>query len=135
MSEVKPMCPCGCGQTPKEGNTYVYRHNIYQYTRQTGEGHPRWKGGRYIRKDGYILTKAKGHPREDKDGYVMEHILVMEEYVGRYLWEWEIVHHKNGVKTDNGIENLRLYSSHSEHMKEHTDTRLRDVDTGRFVSQ
>lgn len=55
------------------------------------------------------MVKIKGHPREAKSNYVFEHILVMEEKIGRYLEEKENIHHINGVRDDNRIENLELW--------------------------
>ena len=73
----------------------------------SGDRHPRWKGGRLIDRNGYILIYKPNHPRIKKN-YVYEHRLVMEEYLGRYLYSWEQVHHINGIKDDNRIENLKL---------------------------
>ena len=68
-----------------------------------------WKGGRQKKSEGYILVKAPNHPFTCKyKGYVLEHRLVMEKKIKRYLNPWEIIHHINGVRDDNRIENLQL---------------------------
>jgi len=63
--------------------------------------------GRVIN-DGYIWIRVHNHPRAKSGKYMAEHRLVMEKYLGRYLEKDEIVHHKNGIKDDNRIENLEL---------------------------
>ena len=55
------------------------------------------------------------HPYADGAGYVYEHRIVMEECLGRVLLPTEVVHHINGDSTDNRIENLMRFDSHSEH--------------------
>jgi len=70
-----------------------------------GPAHPFWKGG--IKKsNGYILIKKPEHPFSYCNGYVPEHRLVMEEKLGRYLTKQEDIHHINGNRSDNRIENL-----------------------------
>lgn len=79
-----------------------------------------WNGGIRTHK-GYILRYTPEHPYGIKMGntkYVKEHRLVMEKHIGRYLKKHEVVHHINGKKTDNRIENLRLFKCHSDHMKQ-----------------
>jgi len=73
----------------------------------SGEGNGRWKGGKQIRK-GYVYIYNKSHPSATKEGYVLEHRLIMEKKLGRLLMRREVVHHINGISTDNRIENLSL---------------------------
>lgn len=70
---------------------------------------PNWRGGR-TRTTGYVRRRAPGHPRTTpKNPYVLEHILVIEGQLGRYLEPHERVHHKNGRRDDNRPENLELW--------------------------
>lgn len=81
----------------------------------------RFGGHKKKRSDGYVQIYNPTHPMANKDGYVMEHILIMEEAIGRYITRDEVVHHKNHKRDDNRIENLELmtFKSHARlHMKE-----------------
>jgi len=78
-----------------------------------------WKGGRTKSSTGYIMIHNPEHPASTKTGYVPEHRLVMEKNLGRYLAGTEVVHHINGVRDDNRLDNLMLFGSNSEHHKFH----------------
>jgi hypothetical protein len=66
---------------------------------------PSWKGGRVKTNEGYIRIYMPNHPESNKQ-YVLEHRLIMEQKLGRYLTKDELVHHLNGIKDDNRPENL-----------------------------
>jgi hypothetical protein len=62
-------------------------------------------------RQGYMVRHRRGHPRADVNHFVLEHLIVMEETLGRPLDESETVHHKNGNRSDNRPENLELWAS------------------------
>ena len=82
---------------------------------------PNWNGGVHMR-NGYVEVYAPNHPSARARRYVYEHILVMENAIGRHLNKGEVVHHIDGNKTNNDISNLRLMTN-SEHASLHTRMR------------
>jgi len=72
----------------------------------------KWKGHKTKHNLGYLLINIDGKQ-------VLEHRHVMEVNIGRKLKPSEDVHHINGNKTDNRIENLHLFKSRSDHMYFH----------------
>lgn len=77
-----------------------------------------WKGGKVTDKDGYILIWKPKHPL-NRTGYILEHRLKMEKYIGKYLTKDEVVHHINGNRKDNRIKNLILFKNQFEHRTYH----------------
>jgi len=70
-----------------------------------------WKGGKTTHHAGYLMVRVPDHPRaQNNGGYVFEHILVMEDILGRHLRPGETVHHRNGIKDDNRPANLELWT-------------------------
>lgn len=92
-----------------------------EFPERQREGAPNFQGGRIFRQ-GYVWILDRNHPRRQSNNYVPEHWLVMEQYIGRYIQKGEVVHHVDGNKTNNDIENLELMTR-NEHDRLHAPTK------------
>jgi len=68
----------------------------------------------------YLDPSDSLYPMANGLHYVLEHRLMMAKSLGRCLQPLEVVHHKNGIRGDNRLENLELFDTHSHHMREHS---------------
>lgn len=78
-----------------------------------------WKGGKVMASNGYVLIKVGfNHHLADVRGYAYEHRLVAEKILGRRLQEADVIHHKDGNKTNNSPGNLEILDRR-EHRNNH----------------
>jgi SWI/SNF-related matrix-associated actin-dependent regulator 1 of chromatin subfamily A len=124
LTNGKPVCEkCGNDNIIKTDDAKFSGfclNCIYRYKRKK----PNYKTGKFLDKDGYVLVSGQfEHPFRDNSNTVREHRLVMEKHLGRYLNPKEVVHHKNGKRSDNRIENLEL-TNIKEHAHLHPEKTL-----------
>jgi len=108
------------GHPPTKGcfkKGHISLHKGKKFPQWGGENHPRWKDGKFRDKSGYIYILRPKHPFCNCRGYIMEHRLMVEAQIGRYLLPTEICHHINGIKTDNCPQNLMVFVNHSAHVR------------------
>ena len=104
---VRGESPIGMkGKQHSEKSKEKIKKSLKEYY-EKGNHSPSWRGGRRKLKSGYIRIWKPRHPQA-VIGYVLEHRLIMEKSLGRYLDQNETIHHKNGIKDDNRLENLEL---------------------------
>ncbi len=109
-----------CEQCGKE--FYSTRHRfcspecVYQFR---SENSPQ----KLYRENGYVVMHIRGY---NKKGNAKQHRVVMEEYLGRKLSDDEVVHHINGDKTDNRIENLQVMTRSAHSLLHRMKDRLKE---------
>lgn len=124
LNRVDLVCPV-CGEAFSLGRAAAsYRGDSPTCSRRcdterrmkNGIGH--YHNGRQVLRwsSGYLYVWEPTHPFRVRNGWVPEHRHVVERYLGRYLERTENVHHINGIKYDNRLENLEVLG-HSEHSR------------------
>lgn len=130
------ICLCGCGETTPlaksssnrsqttakgEHVSFIPGHGLTVYAKKIG-GRGEHGYGRYKTNNGYIHRILSSIPKDDlwlvtsmKTNFggvdsVLEHRYFMAKFLGRPLTKTENVHHKNGIKVDNSLDNLELWS-------------------------
>jgi len=104
--------------------TRVLKRHGLKMPNGKGKEHSNWQGGRG-KKSGYWTVYSPEHPRAMNIGRVWEHILVMEEHLGRPVLASEPIHHVDFDGLNNDTENLYLCAGNSEHRRLHMS--LQDV--------
>jgi HNH endonuclease len=94
-------------------NNYI--KNSSTVSRVVPHKHPRAR----IKNKGYIYLYRPDHHRAFTNGYVAEHILVVERRLRRKIANTEAVHHINGIKDDNRSENLHVFKTNGDHLRVH----------------
>lgn len=102
MGGKRHFCNKQCFWNFRKGKDYGI------FSKLTREKHPKWKGGRITSTTGYVMLYMPKHPSADKKGYVAEHRFVIEQSLGVTLNRSSVVHHINGNRSDNRLENLQL---------------------------
>lgn len=103
-----------CGKVPRKSEISI-NAKMNSIQARVGKKGGNNKGGRVKNAQGYIQIWKPEHPNANKNGYILEHRLIISEQLGRKLTRDEDVHHINGIKDENRLENLKILTK-----REHT---------------
>lgn len=119
---LKKISETGKGRIPfSKGLTKNEHPSLMKISeKMSGENNYWWNGGIHMTSSGYRMLVCKDHPYANRDGYVLEHRLIMESIVGRYLTPEEIVHHRDKNRLNNTKENLFLFPDNASHLRFHS---------------
>jgi len=112
------LCACGCGGKTNvvygRFKEFVHGHNA------TRERNNRWRGGKMLKRNrpggiGYNFTFMPSHPKANKIGYVPDHVLIVENILGKYLPLTAEVHHFDENSLNNAPQNFIVCQDSSYH--------------------
>ena len=133
------LCECGCGKSTTiayktrshlshvKGKPVRFIQGHHLKPSVNGGHGKNWKGGFTIHADGYMQIWRPNHPHADSKGYVLEHVLIASEALGRPLPNKAVMHHMNGNPSDNRNENLILCENQAYHLLLHKRQRAFDA--------
>lgn len=105
-----PQCSVdGCTRDQYCRGWCTVHYDRIRHNRPLNDPQRRMVGALTVGKDGYLRVYVPDHPDAHTDGTVAHHRYVTEQTLGRSLLPNEHVHHKNGIRDDNRIENLELW--------------------------
>jgi hypothetical protein len=98
------ICQCRCG-TQKPVCARLLRQGRSSACASCAHS----KNAKWKTADGYVVVTAANHPNARKGGSILEHVLIMSQHLGRPLKPAERVHHIDGNRSNNAVENLELW--------------------------
>jgi hypothetical protein len=110
------------GRIISEKSRIISRQNIQKLLYLKRELNPHWKNGITKNQKGYLQILMPNHPN-NINGYILLHRYIMEQSLKRYLIKEEVVHHIDGNKNNNDVENLMLFKNGGEHTRYHSKLR------------
>mgnify|MGYP003330831759 FL=1 len=118
-STKKDNWVCRKCSAPINGKNGQGKKKGKKYKNLQGKNSPRWKGGRYINSQGYVMIfineDGRSHNSPGFKAYRKEHTVVAERELGRSLTKEECVHHIDGNRQNNDWSNLAVINSNGHH--------------------